>query len=218
MRVGGAAARLTRCLRARSAFIAIGYSHYDVQRGMTELETLFRGQWTDGRVPHIVFNTSVGTYFPDYHFWQTNRSSAAPAYPPTSGIVQPPVHPLAVERLFERAANRTAAIEFLRRMYPKLTAWVDYLYRERDPDGDGLAYIVHPWYARGRSGAHPRVHLGAPPRVHSDAPPRVHSRAVVIAGRAGWTTRRRGTGRSATSTSRTRKCRRTTARTRTGRA
>ena len=49
-----------------SAFIAMGRSWYDEPRAQQELRSLFRAQWADGRVPHIVFNPSVGeeAYFP----------------------------------------------------------------------------------------------------------------------------------------------------------
>ncbi len=43
-----------------SAFMAIGRSWYDEPRAQQELRSLFRAQWADGRVPHIVFNPSVG--------------------------------------------------------------------------------------------------------------------------------------------------------------
>ena len=41
--------------------------------------------------------------------------------------------------------DRGEALAFLRRIYPKLVAWHEYLTRRRDPDGIGLAIIVHPW-------------------------------------------------------------------------
>jgi hypothetical protein len=39
-----------------SAFIAIGYSHYDQERAMSELRHLFEAQWKNGLLPQIVFN------------------------------------------------------------------------------------------------------------------------------------------------------------------
>lgn len=39
-----------------SAFIAIGYAHFDQDRAEKELRSLFRGQWSNGLLPHIVFN------------------------------------------------------------------------------------------------------------------------------------------------------------------
>ena len=42
-----------------SAFIAIGRSWYDQDRAQQELGSLFRAQWANGMVPHLVFNPSV---------------------------------------------------------------------------------------------------------------------------------------------------------------
>ena len=43
-----------------SAFIAIGLAQENPDRALRELETLFSAQWSDGRVPHIVFNPRAG--------------------------------------------------------------------------------------------------------------------------------------------------------------
>lgn len=150
-----------------SAFIAMAYSLYDEERGMREMQSLFAGQWSDGMLPHIVFSRTAQEYFPGPSFWRTNTTHNAPAWPRTSGIVQPPVHPMAVWevclqraaaclrwhslaiwcwQLYQRATNRTAAQAFVEEMYPKLRAWIGFLYRERaDSDNSGLVFIVHPW-------------------------------------------------------------------------
>jgi hypothetical protein len=47
--------------------------------------------------------------------------------------------------VYRHAQDEVAAKEFLRRLFPKLGAWHEYLYRERDPEGEGLVYIRHPW-------------------------------------------------------------------------
>ncbi len=39
-----------------SAFIALGLAHLDNRRAVRELETLFAGQWSTGKVPHVIFN------------------------------------------------------------------------------------------------------------------------------------------------------------------
>jgi hypothetical protein len=54
-----------------------------------ELTALLRGQWSNGMVPHIVFNPSVAedAYFPGPSFWQSStRSPHAPRDVETSGI------------------------------------------------------------------------------------------------------------------------------------
>jgi hypothetical protein len=47
--------------------------------------------------------------------------------------------------VYRHAENEAGAKEFLGYAFPKLKAWHDYLYRERDPQGEGLVYIRHPW-------------------------------------------------------------------------
>jgi hypothetical protein len=126
-----------------SGFIAIGLARYAPERGWRDLDSLFAAQWPDGRVPHIVFDPGVTErhYFPGPSFWGAPPGGSGRE---TSGIVQPPVHALAVARLAEVAGtdpDRTA----LRRMYPRLVAQQRYLARWRDVGGGGLAAIVHPW-------------------------------------------------------------------------
>ena len=132
-----------------SAFVAVGRAHYDTPRAKTELRTLFRAQWSNGLLPHIVFSPGDG-YFPGPEWWDSARSPHAPRDEhgdpiPTSGIVQPPVHATAVLHVADRDPDPAAALVWLREMHPKLVAWHDYLYHERDPDGNGLVYIRHPW-------------------------------------------------------------------------
>jgi hypothetical protein len=129
-----------------SAFIAIGRSHYDTPRAILEIETLFDAQWKNGMVPQIVFNPgALGGYFPEPDFWQTERSPNAPPGKLTSGITMPPVLALAVEKIYRNAGRPRRVLPFLERIYPKLLALHAYLYRERDPENEGLVYIRHPW-------------------------------------------------------------------------
>lgn len=133
-----------------SAFIAIGLRHLSPLRAQTELETLLGAQWADGRVPHIVFNPSVplDAYFPSPDFWRSStagRAAGAPRTVQTSGIVQPPVHALAVWLVHRADPGLSRSRSFLSRMYPRLAAWHRYLLHRRDLGGGGLASVVHPW-------------------------------------------------------------------------
>jgi hypothetical protein len=135
-----------------SAFIALGLAHVDNRRATGELETLFASQWTNGKVPHIVFNPDAPprSYFPDAERWNSAAlSEHAPSGPRTSGLCQPPVHAIAVNRIWttrggdERRIDR--ARTFLRGNYSRLFAWHRYLATARDPEGSGLVTIYHPW-------------------------------------------------------------------------
>jgi len=129
-----------------SGFIAIGYSHYDTARAIKEIETLFDAQWANGMLPQIIFNEkTLGHYFPEPDFWRTEISPNAPEGKLTSGITMPPLHAVAVEEIYINARQKRLAAAFLKKIYPKLLALHEYLYRERDPYNEGLVYIRHPW-------------------------------------------------------------------------
>jgi len=135
-----------------SAFIAIGLAHLDPSRALGELEHLFKAQWTDGRVPHIVFDPNVPEYWPGPDLWGSREVSAAPTAVATSGLIQPPMHAIAVWRILAIArAERVpeaALRDLLARscaLYPKLLAWHRYLVERRDPERSGLITVYHPW-------------------------------------------------------------------------
>ncbi len=126
-----------------SALIAIAYAHYDRERAEKELRHLFEAQWTNGLLPQIVFNPRFRDYFPGPSFWNADESPHAPKHKETSGVVLPPVHATAVLAIYKAAGDE--AKEFLGYAFRKLKAWHEYLYRDRDPLGEGLVYIRHPW-------------------------------------------------------------------------
>jgi hypothetical protein len=137
-----------------SAFIAIGWAHIDPLRALGELERLFARQWATGKVPHIVFDESVpdDSYFPDWAYWDSAMSPDAPAGAPhTSGLCQPPVHALALLRIWQLAqrsceGGRLSEVrDRARALLPRVLAWHHYLATARDPEGGGLVTIYHPW-------------------------------------------------------------------------
>ncbi len=135
-----------------SAFIAIGLSHLDIRRAARELQTLFDAQWANGKVPHIVFDPAAPPegYFPGPGRWNCNSLSPDAPAVHTSGLCQPPVHAIAVGRIWEAARHEGEeevefARGFLEDIYPSLFAWHRYLATHRDPEGSGLVTIYHPW-------------------------------------------------------------------------
>ncbi|WAL67395.1 glycogen debranching protein [Amycolatopsis cynarae] len=132
-----------------AAFISIGLARLDVQRAISELQTLFRAQWRNGMVPHIVF-TENDAYFPGPDRWGTEVAHDGPQHVRTSGICQPPVHAIAVQRVLEigrrsSAADRADAERFARDIWPSLYAWHRWLVEYRTPGSSGLIAIVHGW-------------------------------------------------------------------------
>lgn len=134
-----------------AAFVAVGLAYLDVPRACRELDTLLAGQWRTGMVPNIVFDPAETGYFPGPDRWACPEVSPdAPTAPRTSGICQPPVHALAVERIVQVASHRGGADQdwleaWLPAVYPRLLAWHRYLAGNRDPNGMGLLAIYHGW-------------------------------------------------------------------------
>ncbi len=126
-----------------SALVALAYAHYNHRRAERELRHLFGAQWTNGLLPQIIFNPRFRDYFPGPSFWNATESPNAPRHQETSGVVLPPVHATAVLAVYKGGGED--AREFLEYAFGKLKAWHEYLYRDRDPRGEGLAYIRHPW-------------------------------------------------------------------------
>ncbi len=124
-----------------SAFVAMGFAIFDVDRAYRELERLVEGQWDDGMIPHIVFHAPSDSYFPGPDVWGTGHRI------PTSGITQPPVfgmalrhvHEAAVESGLPDAETRTKAL--FKAALRSHRWWLS----ARDPEGLGLVSILHPW-------------------------------------------------------------------------
>jgi hypothetical protein len=134
-----------------AAFVAVGLAPLSVERAVMELDTLLSAQWKSGMIPHIVFANGVDGYFPGPARWECGLLAAhAPQHVDTSGITQPPVHAIAVQRILEHArrrGRRTRAVadEFLDRRWADLMRWHRWLAHARDPRRDGRITIYHGW-------------------------------------------------------------------------
>ncbi|NQT96703.1 MAG: glycoside hydrolase [Candidatus Marinimicrobia bacterium] len=128
-----------------SAFIAIGLSHLNQVQAQREISAMFRGQWKNGMVPHIIFNPTASDYFPGPAFWASRINPAAPDNILTSGITQPPILAWAALQIYYNAGDTRSALDFLRSIYPRLCRYHSFFHTNRNPDGNGLVYIIHPW-------------------------------------------------------------------------
>ena len=126
-----------------SAFSAIGISWYDPQRARKELLSLIRGQWSNGMLPHMIFDEESGN-FTGANVWKSSISPMAPPGIETSGITQPPILAEAVLRVGERMKTKERH-EFYSEMFAALLRYHGWLYRERDPHNEGLVVLIHPW-------------------------------------------------------------------------
>lgn len=126
-----------------SCFIAIGVSRYDPQRAAAEVRSLFRGQWANGMLPHMIFNDNekdIGSR----RIWRSKSNPLAPRDVDTSCVTQPPLAAVAVRRVAD-ALPAPERRSFQAELFPKLLAYHQWIYRERDPHDSGLATLIHPW-------------------------------------------------------------------------
>jgi hypothetical protein len=126
-----------------SCLTALGLAALDEDRAFTEIETLFAHQWPDGMVPHIVFHVDDDGYFPGADVW--NTAPILGLATPTSGITQPPVAGFALARLMQRSADPAGFADRARALAGAIDRWHDWFFRCRDPEGQGLVAILHPW-------------------------------------------------------------------------
>ena len=125
-----------------SAFAALGFATFDINRAWLELETLMSGQWSSGMVPHILFHEESPGYFPGPDVWGGIGPIAS------SGITQPPIAMSAMRWIYER--NEDAGRQRALAMFPGMVRWLNWFMTYRLDEG--AVCITHPWEA-GRDNA-----------------------------------------------------------------
>ncbi len=126
-----------------SSFSAIGWAHLDTARAEQEILSLLHAQWSNGMIPHMIFNMSP-KYAQDRGAWRSWVAAQSPSDVATSGITQPPVIAEAVVRIGAQL-NKPARQQFYKKVLPKLIKYHEWLYTERDPHKEGLVLQVHPY-------------------------------------------------------------------------
>lgn len=126
-----------------SCFISIGLRHLDPQRAKSEIFSLLRGQWSNGMIPHEIFEEGAA-YHAGSDRWRSDLVPGSPKDLHTTCMTQPPVIAEAVVRVgeFLTAKDRQA---FYAQVLPALINYHEWLYRERDPQHTGLIALIHPW-------------------------------------------------------------------------
>jgi glycogen debranching enzyme len=112
-----------------SCFHAIINCHVDPEMAKDELRSLLykRGENTHGMVPHMIYWDGGGT-----ELWGQEY---------TSTITQPPMIAWAALRVYQATGDQS----FLREVFDPICRFHDWLLEARDPDGDHLLSIIHPW-------------------------------------------------------------------------
>ncbi len=118
-----------------SCFHAIAWRWIDPAMAQDELLSLVSRQVKEGddagMIPHCNYWRGGGSWL-----WGQDERSA---------ITQPPLVAVAAWLVYERGGSRA----FLDAIYPPLCAYHDWFDRRRDPDGDGLVSLIHPWESGG---------------------------------------------------------------------
>jgi hypothetical protein len=129
-----------------SGFIALGWSHIDISKARREIETLLDAQWSNGFLPHIIFHddSAEKQYFPGADFQGAYTNVSAPKHVKTSGITQPPVLGFILEEIYQKEAD-SSHHEYYISMINKVFHFHQYLYENRNFNGEGLIYIRHNW-------------------------------------------------------------------------
>ena len=122
-----------------SAFIALGYSYFNMEYAIEELEKLISGQWEDGMIPHILFHDNDESYFPNHKTWDCGNKV------PSSGITQPPIIATIIKKIVDQNKLDKSQMKRMEIIIKKLKKYLDWFYNYRDTNKIGLAAIIHPW-------------------------------------------------------------------------
>ena len=122
-----------------SAFISLGYSYFNIEYAIEELEKLISGQWDDGMIPHILFHDNDESYFPNNKTWNCGNKI------PSSGITQPPIIATIIKKIVDQNKLNQSQLKRVKVIIKKLKKYLDWFFNYRDINKIGLASIIHPW-------------------------------------------------------------------------
>ena len=122
-----------------SAFISLGYSYFNLEYAIVELEKLISGQWDDGMIPHILFHDNDESYFPNHKTWDCGNKI------PSSGITQPPIIATIIKKIVDQNKLNQSQLKRVEVIIKKLKKYLDWFFNYRDTNKIGLVSIIHPW-------------------------------------------------------------------------
>jgi len=128
-----------------SAFIAIGFAHYDIEKAKMEIRTLLDAQWENGFIPHIIFHTENDSYFPGADFHRSELHPQSSKKYRSTGMTQPPVTGFVLQEMYRIAEDKESMLAFIKEQIAKVYQNHTYFYANRDPNDEGLVYIYHNW-------------------------------------------------------------------------
>ena len=122
-----------------SAFIALGYSYFNLNYALKEITTLLDGQWKDGMVPHILFHNTNTNYYPNYTAWNCGNKIRS------SGITQPPILATILKLILDKNKISNKQTKEIKKIVKKIIRFHEWFIKFRDPKKTGLVSILHPW-------------------------------------------------------------------------
>ena len=122
-----------------SAFIALGYSYFNLNFALDEISTLLSGQWKDGMVPHILFHDKNTNYYPNYSVWNCGNKISS------SGITQPPIMASILKKIVDKNKFNKKQKSKVIKIIQDLKRYHEWFIKFRDPNKTGLVSILHPW-------------------------------------------------------------------------
>ena len=122
-----------------SAFIALGYSYFNLNFALKEIKTLLDGQWKDGMIPHILFHNTNTNYYPNHTAWNCGNKIRS------SGITQPPVLASILKEIIDKNKITKIQKKEIKKFVIKIKKSHEWFIKNRDPKKTGLISILHPW-------------------------------------------------------------------------
>ena len=122
-----------------SVFIALGYSYFNLNFALKEINTLLDGQWKDGMVPHILFHNTDTNYYPNHTAWNCGNKIRS------SGITQPPVLASILKQIIDKNKITKKQKLEIKKIIIKIKKSHEWFIQYRDPNKTGLVSILHPW-------------------------------------------------------------------------
>ena len=122
-----------------SAFIALGYSYFNLNYALKEITTLLDGQWKDGMVPHILFHNPNTNYYPNHTAWNCGNKIRS------SGITQPPILATILKLILDKNKISNKQTKEIKKIVKKIIRFHEWFIKFRDPKKTGLVSILHPW-------------------------------------------------------------------------
>jgi len=122
-----------------SGFIALGYSYFNLNFALKEINTLLEGQWKDGMIPHILFHNTKTNYYPNYTAWNCGNKIHS------SGITQPPILATILKEILNKNKINKSQLLNIKKIIKKIKKFHEWFIKYRDPKKSGLVSILHPW-------------------------------------------------------------------------